>query len=268
MAYLEGLGYLLTGALAGLAAGLLGVGGGAIMVPALVLLFGQFFSSASDWIPHQAVATSLATVIGTGAVATLAHARHGAVRWDYFGRLAPGMVLGAWLGALAAAIVPALWLVRLFGVFLLYTGLRMWARAKPSRAQGLAAKGLSLPAAGAGIGGASAMLGIGGGSMTVPFLVRSGLTMRAAVATSSACGVPIAVFGVLGFVWSGLGREDLPAHSLGFVYWPAVLMLLAGSLPLAPVGAFLAHRLPTLVLRRIFGTMLVLISFRLLLGGQ
>ncbi|WP_328987815.1 sulfite exporter TauE/SafE family protein [Thiorhodovibrio winogradskyi] len=100
--------YLVVGAAAGLMAGLLGVGGGAIMVPALIFLFAHF-QTASDWIPHQAVATSLATVIGTGLVATLAHQRRDGVRWDLFARLAPGIVLGAWLGAMVAAAIPAFW---------------------------------------------------------------------------------------------------------------------------------------------------------------
>lgn len=266
MLLLEFSGYLITGALAGLMAGLLGVGGGALMVPALILLFGHF-QDASGWTAHQAVATSLATVIGTGLMATLAHQRRGGVRWDYVRWLAPGIMLGAWLGALGAAAVPGAWLQRLFGAFLLYTGIKLWRPAPAVAATASRRGGLLLPAAGAGIGALSALLGIGGGSMTVPLLVRLGVPMRAAVGTSSACGVPIALFGVIGFVWSGLGRADLPAHSLGFVYWPAVLILLLGSLPLAPLGAALAHRLPTLVLRRIFGTLLIILSARLLLGS-
>lgn len=266
MAPLEFLGYLLAGAGSGLMAGLLGVGGGALMVPALIFLFAHF-QTGSEWIPHQAVATSLATVIGTGLVATLAHQRRGGVRWWIFARLMPGIVLGACLGALAAAAIPAFWLQRLFGAFLLYTGIAMWRTTPEPREMAPATHaGWLLPAAGTAIGAVSAVLGIGGGSMTVPLLARLGLGMRVAVGTSSACGVPIAFFGAIGFVWSGLGREGLAAHSLGFVYWPAVLVLLLGSLPLAPVGAALAHRLPTRRLRRIFGTLLGLISLRLLLG--
>lgn len=265
MALLEILGYLIAGAAAGLMAGLMGVGGGAIMVPALIFLFAHF-QTASDWIPHLAVATSLATVIGTGLVATLAHQRRDGVRWELFARLMPGIVIGAWLGAMVAAAIPAFWLQRLFGAFLLYTGISSWRAAPELRAVGQARSGWLLPAVGTGIGAVSAVIGIGGGSMTVPLLARLGLPMRQAVGTSSACGVPIALFGAIGFVWSGLGRDGLPAHSLGFVYWPAVLVLLLGSLPLAPVGAALAHRLPTRLLRRIFGTLLMLISARLLLG--
>ncbi|WP_328987816.1 sulfite exporter TauE/SafE family protein [Thiorhodovibrio winogradskyi] len=143
----------------------------------------------------------------------------------------------------------------------------MWRAApEPRAAMGQTRSGWLLPATGTGIGAVSAVIGIGGGSMTVPFLARLGLSMRQAVGTSSACGVPIALFGAIGFVWSGLGRDGLPAHSLGFVYYPAVLVLLLGSVPLAPVGAAMAHRLPTRLPRRIFGTLLILISARLLLG--
>jgi uncharacterized membrane protein YfcA len=268
MPLFELLGYLSLGAAAGLMAGLLGVGGGAIMVPALIFLFAHF-QTATDWIPHLAVATSLASVIGTGMMATWAHQRRGGVRWAAFARLAPGMVLGAWLGAFLAAGVPGVWLQRLFGVFLLYTGVSLWrpAPAPPASARALGS-GWLLPAAGGGIGALSALLGIGGGSLTVPLLARLGVPLRVAVGTSSACGVPIALFGAMGFVWSGLGRDGLPPQSLGFVYWPAVLALLLGSLPLAPVGAALAHRLPTRVLRRLFGTLMIIISVRLLLAGS
>jgi uncharacterized membrane protein YfcA len=119
---------------------------------------------------------------------------------------------------------------------------------------------------GIGIGTLSALVGIGGGTLTVPFLVSRGVPMRGAVATSSACGVPIAVAGSLGFVMSGWGREGLPAGSIGFVYWPAAVLILMASMPLAPLGARLAHRLPVAVLKRIFGILLLLVSARLLLG--
>lgn len=266
MVPVELLGYLFTGAFAGLLAGLFGIGGGVVMVPALMVLFGAFLAP-SEWTPHQAVATSLAVVIGTNLVSTWAHQRRGAVHWQVLAWISPGLIAGAWLGGLAAAVVPGLWLQRMFGSFLLYVSVLMWQQRTTEGVSERAESPWRLPAAGVGIGGLSALLGIGGGTLTVPFLVSRGEPMRRAVGTSSACGVPIAVFGVIGFVWSGLGRAGLPAHSLGFVYWPAALALLVGSLPLAPLGAALAHRLPTALLKRAFAVLLVLIALRLLLGS-
>lgn len=259
---LEILAYLATGILSGLLAGLFGVGGGAVIVPALIFVFTATQLSA-DWIPHLAVGTSLATIIGTGAASTLAHHRRHGVRWDLFIQLTPGIVLGAWAGAALAAYIPDLWMKRLFAVFLGYVGIKMLlSRGSVEKAQTMPGR-LGLAGVGGGIGLLSALVGIGGGSITVPFLSSHGLDMRKAVGTSAACGLPIAIAGAVGFVLAGWGREGLPAFSSGFVYWPAVIVMLLASMPSAPVGARLAHSLPVATLKRIFGVLLVLIAARL-----
>ncbi len=261
MAWLELVGYLATGAVAGVLAGLLGVGGGAIIVPALIALF-YAFTPDMEWIAQQAVATSLATIVLTGTAATLAHHRRGAVRWDLVRRMLPSLVLGAGLGAGLATLLPGLWLQRLFGVFLGYTGLRMIRPPALHAPPNAPLKRGQLQAGAAGIGVLSALLGVGGGILTVPFLVRCGVAMQAAVGSSSACGVPIALAGGLGFVVAGLGREGLAAASIGFIYWPAALAIVFTSVPLAPVGAALAHRLPASRLKRLFGALLMLIAVK------
>lgn len=255
--------YLATGVLSGLLAGLFGVGGGVVVVPALIWVF-THAGVAADWVPHLAVGSSLATIVGTGAASARAHHSRGAVRWDLVLALAPGMVLGAWAGAAVAGFLPGAWLKRIFGVFLVYVGVRMlWPGAQTVARRALPARG-GMGLAGAGIGALSALVGIGGGTLTVPFLVRSGLDLRRAVGTSSACGLPLAVAGAVGFVVSGWGREGLPEWSTGFVYWPAVAAVLVASIPVAPLGARLAHALPVVVLRRIFGVLLLTVALRLL----
>lgn len=258
---------LLTGATAGLMAGLLGVGGGAIIVPALLWLFAQpaplGLPIGPELVPQLAVGTSLASVIATGAASTMTHHRRGAVDWATCLRLLAGLLLGAALGAILATWLPGVWLKRLFGVFLLYSGVRMlWqARRVPTP---IRIGAFALGGAGAGIGGLSAMLGIGGGTLVVPFLFRLGLPIHRAVGTASACGVPLAIAGSVAFVLAGAGRAGLPADSLGFVHWPSALALMTASIPLATVGARLAHRLPTNALKRIFALLLLLIGARLL----
>ena len=254
--------YLITGVASGVLAGLFGVGGGVVIVPALLLIFARV-GIVSDWIPHLAVGTSLATIVATGATSAYAHQRHGAVRWDLALSLAPGIVLGAWAGAAVAGVLPDLWLKRIFACFLLYVGTHMLIR-RPDRPQGTLPGRAGMLAAGAGIGGMSALVGIGGGTMTVPFLSRVGVDMRRAVATSAACGVPIALAGALGFMVTGWGREGLPEASTGFVYWPAVAGILLASVPAAPLGAHLAHRLPVPLLKRVFGVLLLAIGGKLL----
>jgi uncharacterized membrane protein YfcA len=258
---LELFAYLLIGAASGILAGLFGVGGGVIVVPALILLFAQI-DMVSEWIPHLAVGSSLAAIVGTGAASTYAHQGRGAVRWDLVVRLAPGIVLGAWLGAALAGIIPELWLTRLFAAFLAYVGIRMLVPRRSRRDRTLPGP-VGMWAAGGGIGTLSALVGIGGGTLTVPFLSNRGLDMRKAVGTSAACGLPIALAGAIGYMVVGWSREGLPEASTGFVYWPAVGAILLASMPTAPLGASLAHRLPVALLKRLFGVFLLLIALRL-----
>jgi uncharacterized membrane protein YfcA len=255
--------YFLTGIASGVLAGLFGVGGGVVVVPALILIFTRV-GMTPDWIPHLAVGTSLAAIVATGAASAHAHHRRGAVRWDLAARLAPGIILGAWAGAAVAGVLPDLWLKRIFALFLIYVGMRMLVRQAdgPPRAM---PGGAGMFATGSGIGALSALVGIGGGTLTVPFLHRVGIDMRRAVGTSAACGVPIAVAGALGFMVVGLGREGLPAASTGFVYWPAVGAILLASVPTAPLGARLAHALPVALLKRGFALLLLVLGARMLL---
>ena len=264
MSSIDIIGFLLTGVFTGVLAGLFGVGGGTIMVPALIFLFAHL-GIGGAWAPHLAVGTSLATIVGTGAASALAHHRRGGVRWKLVASLAPGILVGVWTGAALAGLLPGLWLKRLFALFLTYVGISMLIpkRAAPPRPlPGVA----GLWAVGGGIGALSSLVGIGGGTMTVPFLARSGLDLRHAVGTSAACGLPIAIAGAIGFVVVGLGRSGLPAASTGFVYWPAVALMLLASMPTAPLGARLAHRLPVAHLKRAFGIFLLLIAGQLALG--
>jgi uncharacterized membrane protein YfcA len=234
------------------------------VVPSLILLFGHL-GFLQDWVPHLAVGTSLATIIGTGGASVVAHQRRGAVRWGLVLRLAPWIVPGAWAGSAVAGLLTPAWLQRILAVFLLYVGLRMlWRAGVAVSGQPRGRRAFAL--AGAGIGAVSSLVGIGGGTMTVPWLHGSGLDMRRSVATSAACGLPIAVAGALGFALVGWGREGLPPGSTGFVYWPAVGVMLLASIPAAPVGARLAHALPVPALKRVFAVLLLLVAARLLAG--
>jgi hypothetical protein len=254
--------YLVVGAVAGLLAGLLGIGGGLIIVPALVYALGAAQVPAES-LMHFAVATSLATIIFTSISSAGAHHRRRAVLWRETGYLAAGIVAGAGTGALAASYLSTDALRLFFGIFeclvavqLLY-GLTPAARgAPPGRA--------TLAGAGGVIGSLSTILGIGGGVLTVPFLIWCGIDMRRAVATSSACGVPIAVAGTGAMIVAGLGGEGLPAGATGYVYWPAALAIALASVIFAPLGAHLAHTLPLGLLRRLFAILLVLVGVRML----
>jgi uncharacterized membrane protein YfcA len=264
MSWVELAALLGTGVFAGVMAGLLGVGGGVVVVPALVWVFSDA-GFVADWIFHLAVGTSLAILVGTGSVSAFSHHRRGAVHWDLVRVLVPGLIIGAWLGSAIAGFLDETLLRRIFGLFLIYVGVGMLWKSAPREAGELPGS-MQMRLVGTGIGALSALLGIGGGVLTVPFLSRSGLDMRRAVATSAACGPPIAVAGALGFIAAGWGREGLPPGSTGFVYWPAVAAILVASAPSAPIGARLAHSLPLPMLKRIFGVLVLAVALKLLLG--
>jgi uncharacterized membrane protein YfcA len=256
--------YLALGAFAGLMAGLLGVGGGLIIVPVLAGIF-QHQQMSAAVIMHLAIGTSLATIVVTSVSSVRAHHQRGAVLWPVVWRLTPGIVIGAWLGAAVADALPSAVLSKIFAVFVLVVAAQMAFGAKPAPHRELpGAPGML--ATGGVIGAVSAIVGIGGGSLTVPFLTWCNTAMRQAVATSAACGLPIALAGTIGFIVTGLNAAELPAWSLGYVYGPALVGVAFASMLSAPLGAKLAHTLPAEVLKKVFAVFLMLIGVKMLLG--
>ncbi len=257
--------YLGIGVVAGVLAGLLGVGGGLVIVPALAIAF-SLQGIPDSVLMHLSVGTSLATIVVTSIASVRAHHRRGAVLWQPFARLTPGIIVGALVGAAIAGWLPGATLRTLFGLFALTVALQMGFGLKPSPHRQLP-KPPGMGLAGAFIGAVSAVVGIGGGSMTVPFLAWCNVPVRQAVATSAACGLPIAVAGAAGFMLTGWGHADLPANSSGFIHWPAFAGIVTTSMLLASVGARLAHSLPTVTLKRVFALFLTGVGLHLLLGA-
>ncbi len=256
--------YLVLGAFAGVMAGLLGVGGGLIVVPVLAWIFhDQQINDAI--IMHLAIGTSLATIVVTSISSVRAHHQRGAVLWSVVWRLTPGIVIGAWVGAIVADALPSVVLSKVFALFVLAVAAQMAFGAKPAPHRGLPGA-VGMATTGGVIGTVSAIVGIGGGSLTVPFLTWCNTTMRQAVATSAACGLPIALAGAIGFIVTGLGAADRPAWSLGYVYSPALVGIAVASMLSAPLGAKLAHTLPTEILKKIFAVFLTLVGTKMLLG--
>lgn len=256
--------FLLLGGVVGIIAGLFGVGGGLLIVPALIWGLPVIGVSPAHT-THIAVGTSLATIVVTSLAAIRAHQRRHAILWRKVGLLSPGILLGAWLGGMLAGTLEGEVLQRVYGTFAVLVGLHLTFRGESGDAQ----KTLSASAVvsvGGVIGLISALVGIGGGTMTVPFLHHSGIEMRKAVATASACGLPIALSGAMSFIYMGWGQSGLPAGSCGYVYWPVALIIVITSSLLAPFGAALAHRLPGEKLKRVFGLFLVVVGANLLFG--
>lgn len=250
--------YLALGAVAGVLAGLFGVGGGIIIVPVLVFSFAAQGFDATV-LTHLAVGTSLATIVFTSINSIREHHRRGAVRWAIFAWLTLGVLFGAAIGALTASLIQGPLLQKIIGVFAILVAIQMGLDLRPSASREVPGKpGLTL--AGVFIGWASAIFGIGGGSLTVPFLTWRSVPMQQAVATSSATGLPIALASALSFMLLGWGNPALPQWSLGFVYLPAMAGIAITSMFSARIGARLAHRLSPRLLKRLFALLLLCVG--------
>lgn len=258
--------FLALGALAGVLAGLLGIGGGLVLVAALVWILPRHGVPAGS-VMHAALATSLASIVVTGLSSARAHARRGSVMWASVLRLAPGLVLGGLLGGTLAGAVPGTalrWGVALFCVFaaaqlLLGTPHGTGAERTP-RSPWLLGAGLL-------IGLVSALVGIGGGSMTVPLLILLGAAPVQAVGSSAACGVAIGLASALAYALAAPAGLSMPPGSVGYVYLPAALGIGLASVLAAPLGARLAHRLGGTWIRRLFALLLLAVAAQMASGG-
>ncbi len=244
---------LVLGAFTGVAAGLLGIGGGMLLVPFMSITLDSI-GVPHDEVVKVAIATSLTTIVFTSASSVRAHHARGTVRWRIVGSLAPGILIGSLLAAQAAHVVPGRAMAAFFGLFIGWSALRMLFGRLPTPDRPLPGAG-SMAAAGAGIGALSALLGAGGAFMTVPFLARRGVPMLVAVGSSAACGFPIALAGAAGYAWAG--RDAALPDAIGYIHLPALACISVASMATAPLGARFAHALPTAHLKRIFSVLLL-----------
>lgn len=251
--------YLVFGGVAGMLSGLLGIGGGVVIVPFLVWYF-----SLRGFPANAIMIMAVATIVVTSISAASAHHRRGAVDWQAVRKLAPGILLGAVLGSMLADQLPARAFRLIFAGFLLYAALRLLLKPPRERRREDAPDYQGFGGAGTAIGVLSSLLGIGGGTLSVPFLARRGYPLRAAVAISSACGFPIAVAGTATYIALGWHNATLPAWSCGYIYLPALAGITLTSVPLAPFGAYLAHRWPTGRLRILLALIIALAGGKLL----
>lgn len=257
--------YLALGAVAGVMAGLLGIGGGLVLVVALAWLL-PTQGIPAEAAMHAALATSLASIVLTGLSSARSHHRRGSVRWASVRWLVPGLLLGGWLGSVLAVGLDGRVLRYVVAAYCFIAALQLlFGQPRPrSEAQG-DPRGPGMTAAGVGIGGVSAVVGIGGGSMTVPLLVWLGVSPVRAVGTSSACGVAIAVASAAGYAYNA-PPGALPGMAVGYVYLPAAIGVAVASVFAAPWGARLAHAISGPALTRVFAGFLVLVGASLLLG--
>jgi uncharacterized membrane protein YfcA len=255
---------LCLGAVVGILAGLLGIGGGLIIVPALLYMLQHLLAINVENAMPIAIATSLSTVIFTGLSSARTHYRLGNLDSDIFKYSAIGIAIGALLGAQFAASISGVLLQRIFAALVVLIALQMvFSRHRISEH---AVSKPMLSGIGLGSGFIAALMGIGGGALIVPALVWFQVNIKKAIGCASASGVLIAVFGSLSFVYAGWQRPYVPEYSLGYVYLPATLGIAITSMITAPIGAKLTNKLDTAKLKRIFAVFLVLVSIRMMIG--
>ena len=253
--------FIVLGSGVGFVAGLLGVGGGGILVPIFTSVL-VYQGVPAHQVMHVALGTSMACIIVTSFASAYAHQKHNAVNWSIARIMGVGCIVGTFAATFLASQTNATYLVMFFALYLFYTAFKMLrnenekTRIKKDNQTKTAIYSIF-------IGCVSALASIGGGSLLVPYLNRQGIRMSEAVGTSAAIGSPIALAGTTGYLINGFGQTEHVAFTLGYVYLPAVALISIASLISAPIGAKVSHKLPVILLKKIFATLLVMLGIKM-----
>ena len=253
--------YAALGVFVGFFSGLLGIGGGSMIVPVLGLTF-VAFNVSPDQVLHLSLGTSLAAMIIATASSTYAHHRRDAVRWDIVKALAPGIVIAGLASGAIARALPLTFLKVFFLCFMGYVAWQIIFGLKPKPGHALPGT-VGTAAVGFGIGSLSALAGVGGAMLSVPFMMYCNVAFHHAIATSAAVSFVVSCAGAIGFIGAGFGEPGLPKGSIGYVYVPAFVGISLTSIFLAPVGARVAHRMPVATLKKVFAFLLLLLAAKL-----
>ena len=256
--------YLILGLCAGILSGLLGIGGGLVIVPMLVASL-TWQHIPDQFIMHLALGTSMATIIFTSVSSFMAHHRRGAVHWKIVRQVIPGILIGTFLGSCVAARLSGPFLKGVFVIFLYYVASQMLTNKKPKPSRQIPGN-TGMFGVGNIIGGVSSLVGIGGGTLSVPFMMWCNVPVHEAIGTSAAIGFPIAIAGTLGYIYNGLHTAGLPAYSFGYAYLPALAGIVSASVLTAPLGVRLAHSLPVPKLKRVFAILILVVGTRMLIS--
>jgi uncharacterized protein len=256
--------FLLLGSFIGFMAGLLGIGGGGIMVPILTSIF-LAHGVAVDNVVHLALGTSMASMVITTFSSFRSHNAKGGVIWKAVRGMTPGIILGTFFATFLASYLSSIYLAIFFAMFMAFVSSQMFLNKKPKPSRELSGS-TGLFAAGSSIGAISALVSIGGGSLTVPYLTWQNIEIKKAIGTSAAIGLPISLAGTLGYLINGWSHSSPGDYIFGYVYLPAVILISITSFMTAPFGAQMAHRLPVAILKKIFAVLLIILSIKMLIS--
>ncbi|MFH0784078.1 MAG: sulfite exporter TauE/SafE family protein [Pseudomonadota bacterium] len=257
--------YCAVGGVAGILAGLLGIGGGLVIVPMLVYVF-EISNIPHELIMHLALATSMASIMFTSISSFMAHHRRGAVHWDVVKKIVVGILTGTFLGSCFASSLSTNFLKIFFVIFLYFVATQLLINKKPKGGRELPGMA-GMFAVGNIIGAVSSFVGIGGGTLSVPFMLWCNIKVHNAIGTSAAIGLPIAVAGTVGYIYGGWNVAALPPYSVGYVYLPGLVGIAAASVLTAPLGVKLAHSLPVDKLKRVFSLLLLVVATKMLVSA-
>lgn len=256
------LAFLVLGLVVGFMAGLLGIGGGGIMVPVLTSIF-LAQGVPVEQVVHMALGTSMASIVFTSFSSMRAHHKKGAVMWNVVKYMAGGVIIGTFAATFLATYMKSVHLAIFFAIFMAYVSIQMAIDKKPKPSRELSAPS-SLFGVGSLIGSVSALVSIGGGSLSVPYLVWQNVDLKKAIATSAAIGFPLSIAGTVGYMINGMIHASSSEMMLGFVYLPGVVLISIVSYFTAPLGARMAHTLPVGKLKKIFALLLMTLSIKML----
>jgi uncharacterized protein len=254
------------GLFTGFLAGVLGIGGGMVSVPFVTYILVQRGVDA-DLSVKMAIATSMAAIVFVSLSNVRAQQKRGAIRWDLFKNIAPGIVLGSLITSIGLFnFVKGQWLAIFFGLFISFSATQM-LRAKKPLATKIMPSSLRQGLVGVLTGVLSGLLGAGGAFISVPYMTARNVPIHNAIATSAAIGMPLALFNTLGFIYTGWGITALPQGALGFVFLPALIVLATASILTAPLGVRFSHRLPMNTLKRGFAFILYALAAYMMWKG-
>lgn len=254
--------FISLGAFVGVVAGLLGIGGGGVLVPAFTTIF-IYQGIPKDTVVHLALGTSMACIALTSYSSMRAHHANGTVIWPLAKIMSVGMIVGTFCATFLTAHLSSEALAIFFAIFMAYVSLQMFRQTKMHVGSGQVST-VELRLVTLGIGAISALVSIGGGSLTVPYLTWRKFNIREAIGTSAALGLCIAIAGTLGYLINGLLHITTAEYTWGYIYLPAVMLVSIPSFFTAPLGAKLTQRLPVHTLKKVFGVMLMILSLKML----
>lgn len=258
---------IILGLFVGFFAGLLGIGGGAIMVPVLTSYF-LWQQHDPAIVIHMALATSMSCIVFNAIISVKTHQQHHAIIWSVVSRISPAVLIGSATATFFVIKTDSKVVALIFMTLMFLIALQLIVGIKPKNSIKKKLHSAELLPAGFVIGFVSAMIAIGGGSLTVPYLNWHQINIKKAIATAAAIGLPIALAGCLVFIMQGIDNPSLPEYTIGYIYWPATLLIGAGSILTTPIGANLTHKLPVVTLKRVFAVLIIVLAIKMYFSVQ